>query len=200
MKRGLALVAGVACVVLASVGAAGAAEARTAPPSVTALSTTSGPTSGGTKVTLHGAHFAHVTKVRFGVVNGRSVHIVSSTTLTAVSPAHAAGTFHVRVVTAYGKSALSTRDRFRYVAPPTVSSVSPSGSIPGGGASVTIRGTNYIGKISVSFGTAPATSLSVASATELRVTAPAHTLGTVDVRVTTPYGSSATTASDRFTY
>jgi hypothetical protein len=69
---------------------------------------------------------------------------------------------------------------------------------------VTVTGTNLAAPgapTSVSFGTAtvPATSVS-ADGTRLTVTSPANVVGTVDITVTTTGGTSAVTASDRFTY
>ena len=49
------------------------------------------------------------------------------------------------------------------------------------------------------FGTTPAVTFSVQSATRVTATAPAGT-GTVDVTVTTAGGTSTTGAADQFTY
>ncbi|HLG66527.1 MAG TPA: IPT/TIG domain-containing protein [Acidimicrobiales bacterium] len=62
-----------------------------------------------------------------------------------------------------------------------------------------VTGTNLTGATQVSFGTAPASNVTVSSSTSLTATAPAGS-GTVDVTVTTPAGTSATSPADRFTY
>ncbi|OAN63896.1 hypothetical protein A7X12_19030 [Sphingomonas sp. TDK1] len=62
-----------------------------------------------------------------------------------------------------------------------------------------ITGTNLSGATSVSFGAAPAPGYTVNSTTQITATSPAGT-GTVDVRVTTAGGTSATSAADQFTY
>jgi hypothetical protein len=67
------------------------------------------------------------------------------------------------------------------------------------GTQVTVTGTGFSGATTVDFGSTAGTSLTVSSATSLTVRAPAGS-GTVDVTVTTPGGTSAATASDRFTY
>ncbi len=65
--------------------------------------------------------------------------------------------------------------------------------------SVTVTGTNFTGATAVLFGTTPATSFTVNSATNITAVSPAGT-GTVDVKVTTSNGTSATAAADQFTY
>jgi hypothetical protein len=52
----------------------------------------------------------------------------------------------------------------------------------------------------VTFGTVSVTSFSIDSDTQIRVTAPAHAVGTVDVTVTTQGVTSSTSAADQFTY
>ena len=83
--------------------------------------------------------------------------------------------------------------------PPSVTGLSPASGSSAGGTSVTITGTNFTGAGSVTFGTAPATSFTVNSATSITATAPAGS-GTVDVTVTTPSGTSATSSVDQYTY
>ena len=90
---------------------------------------------------------------------------------------------------------------FNAVTPaPTVTSVSPNKGTTAGGTVVTITGTNLSGATEVKFGTTAATGVEVKSATEVKATSPAHAAGTVDVTVTTPGGTSATGAGDKFTY
>jgi hypothetical protein len=82
---------------------------------------------------------------------------------------------------------------------PTVTSVSPGSGQPTGGTAVTVTGTNFTGATAVNFGGSSA-SFSVNSATSITATSPSHSLGTVDVTVTTPQGTSDTSAADQFTY
>ncbi len=81
---------------------------------------------------------------------------------------------------------------------PSVSAISPSGGDLG--TVVTIGGEHLKGVGSVKFGGAAATAIEEISATQLKVTAPGHEPGAVDVTVTTGGGTSATGAADRFTY
>ncbi len=95
-----------------------------ASPTVTSVSPTSGPTTGGTLVTISGTDLTGTTDVKFGTTTAASVTNVSSSTVTAVSPAHAAGIVDVTVTTAGGTSATSSADQFTYVAPVATSTVS----------------------------------------------------------------------------
>jgi hypothetical protein len=68
---------------------------------------------------------------------------------------------------------------------------------------VTVRGLNFsgtAGQLEVFFGTTEATSVSITSDGVLVATSPAHAPGIVDVTVRTPWGTSAVTASTRFTF
>jgi len=167
-------------------------------PTVSSISPTSGPTTGGTSVIITGTNLTGATAVRFGATNATGFTVNSATQITATAPA-GTGTIDVRVTTAGGTSATSAADQFTYVAAPTVSSISPTSGPAAGGASVTINGANFVGATAVTFGATAATGFTVVSATQITATAPAGT-GTVDVRVTTSGGTSATGAADQFTY
>jgi hypothetical protein len=80
----------------------------------------------------------------------------------------------------------------------TVTSISPTSGPAAGASAVTITGTNLAGASAVKFGSV-AGAITADSATSITATAPSGT-GTVDVRVTTPGGTSATSSYDKFTY
>jgi len=171
---------------------------NTTVPTVMALSPTSGPTSGGTSVTIIGTNFSGATAVTFGATAATGFTVNSATQITATAPA-GTGTVDVRITTTGGTSATSASDQFTYVARPAVTALSPTSGPTSGGTSVTITGTNFSGATAVTFGATAATGFTVNSATQITATAPAGT-GTVDVRITTNGGTSATSASDQFTY
>jgi alpha-tubulin suppressor-like RCC1 family protein len=81
----------------------------------------------------------------------------------------------------------------------TVTGVSPSSGPQQGATSVSITGVNLGEATSVHFGPNTASSFTVNSATSITATSPSGT-GTVDITVSTPSGTNATTAADRFTY
>jgi hypothetical protein len=151
-------------------------------------------------VIVTGTGFTGASAVDFGSTAATSFTVNSFTQLTAVSPAGGAGTVDVTVTTLSGTSAISAADQFTYEAAPTVSAVSPSGGPTGGGTRVTLTGTNLIGASAVDFGPSAATNFIVGSATQLTVTSPAGTVGTVDIIVISPAGTSTSSAADEFTY
>ncbi|MDN2715587.1 IPT/TIG domain-containing protein [Janthinobacterium sp. SUN120] len=167
-------------------------------PVVSSISPTAGPAAGGTTVIISGTNFSGATAVTFGATAATGFTVNSATQITATAPA-GAGTVDVRITTVGGTSATSAADQFTYVAAPVVSSISPTSGPAAGGTTVTISGTNFSGATAVTFGGSAASGFTVNSATQITATAPAGT-GTVDVRVTTAGGTSATSANDQFTY
>ena len=206
MRRGRALALVVAMAVTAGLTGAGPASAAisnsaaSAKPVVSKLSVRSGPSGGGTRVTLTGKHFVKVTKVEFGSAAGRSLKVISAGKLQVTAPRHAAGVVNVEVVAKAGKSAAASADRFTYVAPPSVSGVSPSSGPAAGGSRVTVTGSGFLAVKEVLFGTVVGSGLTVESSSEIQVTAPAGSAGQVDIRVVTAYGTSAIDAADQFAY
>ncbi|MDB5353667.1 MAG: hypothetical protein JWN24_120 [Phycisphaerales bacterium] len=82
--------------------------------------------------------------------------------------------------------------------------VSGLGQLSGpAGSTVTVQGLNFTGvagQLQVSFGTVAGTNVTVLSDNTLTVTVPTHAVGPVDVKVTTPYGTSVISAADKFTF
>lgn len=170
-----------------------------AAPVISKVSPAKGPTKGGTRVTIAGAHFLHVTKVTFGGKPAKISAPSSPGSLTVTAPAGTAGQVDIRATTAYGTSAAVTADHYRYVAPPVVTGISPATGPAAGGTKVTITGTGFTGETYVTFGPAGTQSITIHSATSITVTTPPGS-GTQDVQVHTPYGVSAADPADKFTY
>jgi alpha-tubulin suppressor-like RCC1 family protein len=82
---------------------------------------------------------------------------------------------------------------------PAVSAISPSSGPESGGTSVTISGSHLAGATEVKFGQTKALSAVVNSESSVTATAPPGA-SIVDVTVTTPDGTSQTSAGDRFEY
>jgi hypothetical protein len=171
-------------------------------PAVTAISPGEGPSGGGTPVTITGTNLAKATKVQFGgaVVNAPFTED-TETSITLTAPGHSAGSTDVVVTTMGGASAVVPADEFTYVGDPSVFALSPAGGLPAGGNEVQITGRNLAGATQVQFGTTVVTAPFIKDTAEtITLTAPAHALGTVDVRVTTLAGISAKFAADHYTY
>jgi hypothetical protein len=170
-------------------------------PKVTSVNPGTGPTTGGTIVTIGGSGFTGATAVNFGSVAATNFSVASDTSITATAPA-GTGTVDVTVAATWGTSATGSADQFTYVVPPppptnpavtaVTASTGPSGSL------VTVSGVNFTGATAVLFGTAGAAFV-VDNDGTISATVPPGS-GTVDVTVTTPSGTSPTGTGDRFTY
>jgi hypothetical protein len=86
------------------------------------------------------------------------------------------------------------------VAAPAVTAVSPATGPASGGTTVTINGTGFTGATKVSFGPDAGTGVTVVSSTQITVASPAHAAGKVNVKVTTPAGTSPAATADQYTY
>jgi hypothetical protein len=83
-------------------------------PTVISVSPNSGPTGGGTKVTIRGTGFTKATAVLFGSTPATRFTRVRSTEITATAPKHRAGIVDVTVSNSGGRSATSVRDGFTF--------------------------------------------------------------------------------------
>ena len=168
-------------------------------PTITGVSPSAGPASGGTVVIITGTLLSSPTAVKFGGTPATNI-TGNATRITATAPAGTPGTVDVTVATVGGTSATGAPDRYTYFAAPTVSSVSPGSGSTAGGTGVTITGANLNGASSVAFGSNPATNVAVVGPSEITATSPPGSAGAVDVTVTTPGGTSATSPADQYTY
>jgi CSLREA domain-containing protein len=98
-------------------------------PTVSGIGPTSGSTGGGDTVTISGANFTGVSAVKFGATDATSFSFNSDTTITAVSPVHAAGVVDIFVTTSAGSNTASATDQFTFVTPPSVSITGSFGTI-----------------------------------------------------------------------
>jgi hypothetical protein len=71
-------------------------------PNIQNIAPVSGSTAGGLTVTIKGINFTEVNTVKFGTVNGTNLQIINSTELTVKTPAHAAGTVDVKIISPFG--------------------------------------------------------------------------------------------------
>ena len=185
-------------------------------PTVTKVSPNTGPTSGGTAITITGTGFVAGAKVVIGQGNGTTgaiaattVKVVSPTEITAVTGGGAkAGTFSLFVTTSGGTSAANAGADFSYTVLPKVSKVSPNAGPTKGGTAITITGTGFvagakvvIGQGNGTTGAIAATSVKVVSSTEITaVTGGGAKAGTFSLFVTTTGGTSAANSGADFSY
>jgi len=164
-------------------------------PIVDSVSPSSGPAAGGTSVTISGTGFASGATVSFGGAAATNVNVVGSTTITAVTPAHASGGVNVVVTNPGGESGTKSNG-FTYSAvplpPPGVTGITPNTGTTAGGTSVTISGSGFVAGASVSIGLTGATGVVVVNSSTINAITPAHAAGTVNVVVQNPDAQSGT--------
>ena len=167
-------------------------------PTVSSVSPNSGPTAGGTAVTITGTNFAAGATVAFGGTAAANVAVVSATEITATAPAGSADT--VTVTVTVGGQTGSLANGFAYTGNPvpTVAGISPNNGSTAGGTAVTITGTNFAAGATVTVGTMTATNVVVVSSTTITATTPAGSAGAVTVTVTVSGQSGSKTSG--FTY
>ncbi len=178
-------------------------------PSITSVSPDSGPSNGGTEVTVYGSDF--VEGSGSGVtIGGTSVsnsitYGEDGTWLRFVTPVHLPGSVDVTARNPDGQEG-TLSDGYTYIAdsPPTINSVSPDSGGTNGGTEVTVYGSNFI-EGSGSGVTIGGNSISYyditygADGTWLRFITPVHSAGTVDITVRNPDGQAAV-LTDGYTY
>lgn len=168
-------------------------------PSVSSVRGSNGTMLGGTSVTIKGKNLNDVDSVYFGKTRAAGFSRISSTKISVTSPAHAVGKVSVKVSGPGGTSKANKHAVFTYKQVPVITSVSPSSGWVEGGNTITIGGSSFAKVSAVTFGGTPAT-FTVVSTSKITAKVPAHSSGTVDVRVATGVGPSAVTAETRYTY
>ena len=162
-----------------------------------------GPTAGGQTVTITGTGFVAGTTVTFDGVAATNVVVAADcTSLTARTPANAAGPAVVVVTTPGGSAAPLA---YTYVAPgggvggdvdgPTLDAITPDRGPTTGGQTVVITGSGFTDGTTVTFDGVPATSVAVVDGDTLIVRTPPGVAGPADVVVTVDG-----VASDPLTY
>ncbi len=125
----------------------------------------------------------------------------TSPTLTHTFSTGGTYTVALSVFAADGASAGAAQSVSVGLAPlPKVSRVAPASGAAAGATSVTITGTGFTGASAVSFGAVAASSFTLNSSTSVTAVSPAESSGTVDIRVTTPAGTSAALTADHFRF
>jgi hypothetical protein len=166
-------------------------------PTLTSVAPSSGPTAGGTTITLTGTNFVSGATVRVGGTAATTVTFVSATQVTARTPAGTAGARDVQITNPNGQAATRTGG-FTYTTTatgPTITAVTPSSGPATGGTNITITGANFVlGAGDIRVGGRACTNLQFVSSTQLRARTPSGTVGLADVLVRNPNGATVTLA------
>lgn len=171
-------------------------ESSSSGATLTLISPTSGPV--GTMITLTGTNLTGATSVTVGGVAATNVTVVSATSVTANVPTSLTpGMYDVSIATPNGSATLSAAFEVVAATAPTLTALNPTSGGPG--TTVVITGTGFTGATAVTFGGTNAAAFTVNSDTQITAVAPTGmTAGEIDVVVTTPAGSSATSAASKF--
>ena len=160
-------------------------------PTLTSVSPTSGPTSGGTTITLTGSNFVSGATVRVAGVAATNVVFSSATQITARTPAGTAGARDVQITNPNGQSATRT-GAFTYTATsttrPSPRSVSPRSGPTAGGTLITVTGSNFENGATIRIGGVAATSVTFVDSRTLTARTPAMPAGGYPVQVFNPNG------------
>jgi hypothetical protein len=174
---------------------------RNPAPTVASFTPNAGTSHGGTAVTIAGTGFLAGAAVSMGGTAATNVNVVGGTSITAATPAHAAGAVNVAVTNTDAQSG-SLNNGYTYTPSnpvPTVASITPNTGTTAGGASVTITGTGFLAGAAVSLGGTAATAVNVVGSTSITATTPAHTAGAVSVVVTNTDAQNGT-LTNGYTY
>ncbi len=169
---------------------------------ITGVSPRVGPSSRPTLVTIGGSGFLPkpgADQLKVGT-KWITVSCETDTRCIGVLPPTKPGTDNlVMSVADLTLSPLIARDRFTFEAAPTVGKLTPASGPAKGNVRVTIRGSNFVGRVSVRFGSKLATRVRVLSPSEVTVTAPPGS-GAAYVTVSAVGGESRRTAASRYRY
>jgi hypothetical protein len=155
------------------------------PLAVTNVDPDSGPSTGGSTVTITGAGLAGTTGVTFGGAPGTIVGTPTDTEITVTTPPGAVGPVDV-VIQVPGDDEV-VEDGFTYIfVAPLVSDISPSAGPTAGGQTVVITGEGLGGVTDVLFDGAPATIVGTPTDTRIEVVTPAGAAGAADVVIVLP--------------
>ncbi|WP_377706327.1 putative Ig domain-containing protein [Pseudomonas protegens] len=152
-----------------------------ATPTLTAVNPNNGSTAGATSVTLTGTNLTGATAVSFGGTAATGYIVNSATTITATTPAHAAGVVNVVVTTPGGTATLTNGYTYK-IPPPTV-----------GPVSATVAANSSANPITLSLSGGAASSVAVA-------TAASHGTATASGTSITYTPTAGYSGSDSFTY
>ncbi len=170
-----------------------------AAPTITSIAPATGPSEGGTSVTITGTNFGLGSTATVGGIDAQGGYVggTGGTSFTLTTPSHAPGAATIIITNLNdGAHPASSSTPFVYTTgtAPTVTKVTPNAGATGGGDFVTILGTNFGSNATVTIGgnLVTAQNEGVVDANTIEILTPAHATGTVNVVVTNADGKSGT--------
>ncbi len=175
-------------------------------PTVSSIAPATGPTTGGTPVTITGTNFQSGATVTIGAQQAANVTVVSATSITALTPfGPTSGPLAVDVVvTNPDTTKVTATGAFTYSVPPlAVFSVTPNSALPSGASGAapvvaTIFGAGFTSAATVSVGGVAATSVQAIDPVTLQATFGPLPPGRSDVVVTV--GATSVTLKGGFSW
>lgn len=168
-----------------------------APPTISAISPSSGPVAGGETVYVSGTNFTENTQVRFGSTAATVVYVNATTLLVTVPASATPGAVDVSVRDEFGQTASLTGGYIYKLPAPTITTVAPQYAKMAGGSTITITGTGFVNRAGggswyeVRAGDTLATNVTYVTNTRLTAVVPAHNPGAVNLTVGGSYSESA---------
>jgi subtilase family serine protease len=101
---------------------------------------------------------------------------------------------------ASGLGSPNAANLFSNVCAPVVESITPNAGPTAGGTTVTVTGASFQPNTTVYFGTDQSTSVVISSSGRLTAVSPPESSGTIDITISTRYGTSIASPADQFTY
>ena len=166
------------------------------PLKVTTVAPTSGPVAGGTAVTVTGEGFHQGIKVYFGALQATNINVLDGTSLKASTPRGSAGAVDIVISDPDSWGILPAG--FTYEESPELLSITPTQGAKAGGTFVELRGNGFASGMAITFGGSPAMDIFVSDQAYATARTPAGGAGTVDVSVSTNYGTA--TLRDAYRY
>ncbi|AYB41874.1 IPT/TIG domain-containing protein [Paenibacillus lautus] len=165
-------------------------------PEITSVVEDRGGIDGGENVVITGKNFRPNPTVLFGSNSATNIQYIDATKLIVTAPKGVQGDVTVKVTNTDGQYATTT---YKYVANPSVTSITPNIGPLAGGTRVVINGDYFLTGAEVKFGDLVGTVVSTTSKQIVVNTPPSAIAQTVDVIITNPDATSVT-AEQAYSY
>ena len=180
--------------------AAGQTPPTFAAPTITSLSTASGPEAGGTAVTITGTNFQSGAAVLFSTSGGFTApgvncSVISTTSINCLTPSFPVGAATITVTNVDGQASAPSAFTFTASTPFATAaspSITPDTGSTNGGTVVTISGSDFAAGAAVTVGGLPADRVAVIDVNTILASLPAGKAGLKPVVVTNPSGTGGT--------